>query len=61
MESFNKLINEKLSSAHPNIWKFIDFIKEMDIKMAIDLGRESIVLVFYEASISKKDKLINDH
>ena len=28
--------------------------------MAIDLGRESIELVFYEAPISKKDKLIND-
>ena len=28
--------------------------------MAIDLGRESIELFFYEAPISKKDKLIND-
>ena len=57
VESFNKLINEKLSLAHPNIWKFIDLIKELDNKMAIDLGRESSELVFYEAPISEKDKL----
>ena len=28
--------------------------------MAIDLGRESSELVFYEAPITKKDKLKND-
>ena len=57
VESFNKLINKKLSSALPKIWKFIDLIKKMDNKMAIDLGRGSIELFFHEAPISNKDKV----
>ena len=56
VESFNKLINKKLCSAHPNIWWFIDLIKELDNKMAIDIGRETFELVFYEEPQSKKVK-----
>ena len=49
-----------MSSAHPNIWKFIDLIKEMDNKMAIDLGREVLEMVFYEPASKKKDKIIKE-
>ena len=42
VESFNKLINKKLCSVHPTIWRFIDLIKELDSKMAIDLGRDPL-------------------
>ena len=39
VEGYNKQINNFLNHAHPNIWRFADFIKSEESRIAIDMTR----------------------
>ena len=46
VESFNAMINRQLSTAHPNMWKFITFIKTQDNKMTLWLLQQKQVIYY---------------
>ena len=61
-EAFNRVINAKLMSSHPNIWKYIDFLKKLDNKMVIEMSaKQSIKLPYYMNKQSKEVKARAQH
>jgi hypothetical protein len=58
VEALNRVINTKLMKAHPNIWKFIDFIKSLDNQMKLALSQTKILsnMPYYITSKTKEEK-----
>ena len=59
LESFNAKINKELQTAHPNLWKFIDFCKSLDNSMVLNIASQANKIQSAKSFVKKK--IIKQH
>ena len=60
VESFNALINKQLNSPHPNMWKFINFIKTQDNKMTL-WSLQQKQMIYTKKKATREQMLITEN